>query len=354
MGNEGSRLTLVAKQPYQPIRSTLPPAMRSTTSGRFTAVVPAIPQLADVEFEQNASGFFYPEEDPYFSAEENPAANVESIKITAEMLRTWLEQFEEYDKLGSNEQENFVRNLFIFTERENSEVSDVALYGQYQHLLAINKREWLNVNRKYLEQADNKSEYLDFYLQHFSEWETLSPETKGNLRPMVLNFISGADPMPSDTEIATYITIIGQLNRKKNIVKDALKKINDESLPQAARLPIQLFMEKVIEENPTMDDAEILHQLNHLVFNIIQERERYHKNDATSSAAVPQELRLVACVLDTHMSVMNQMTSAEDMRQTQPEIPSAIAMENEAMLKRQTIPAEPMAKRDQTSSSEKK
>lgn len=352
MGNERPRLALVAKQPYQPIRSTLPPAMRSSTSGRFAAVVPTIPQLGDVEFEQNEDGFFSPEQDPYFSTEENPAANVEPIKITAEMLRTWLEQFEEYDQLEPTEQEKFVRNLFIFTERENSEVSDIALYAQYQHLLAINKREWLNVNRKYLEQAAVKSEYLDFYLQHFSEWETLSPELKGNLRPMVLNFISGTDPMPSDTEIATYITIIGQLSRKKNIVKDALKKINEESLPQAARLPIQLFMEKVIEENPTMDDAAIVHQLSHLVFNIMQERERYHKNGSTSSA-VSQELRLVARVLETHMSVMNQMTPVEDMRQTQPEIPSAIAIEKEAIRNRQTIPAAPMAIQDQAPNPEK-
>lgn len=339
---EGSPKLALAKVPYQPLRrtSTLPPEDRTSTSGKFAAVVAKIPELAAVNIEDGDEyGFKGIGELTEVSSEE------ERVALAQKNLREWLEQFSEFNEQDDEGRESFFRNLFQFSEKAGAQISDDQLVTQFNHLLAIKKGDKLNVARRYFEQATDKPQYIGFYLQHFPEWESIKSEDKNEVKAAVLAFIVSKKETPSNIEIAASIINFRELVAKKNIVRQKLKTISEESLPDAARYPLQLYIEKIIDENPSLDALEILTQLSHLVFNIIQERARYHQGKRATS--VSQELRLVAAVLDTHADTLNQLSSIDDMRQTIPDSPSAIAIEASVSRTRVTIPAAPLPKKGQ-------
>lgn len=336
---EGSPKLALARVPYQPLRrtSTLPPEDRTSTSGKFAAVVAKIPGLAAVHIEESVG-----DNDELSFVQMGELTEEERIAVAQKNLKEWLEQFSEFNELDDKTQESFFRNLFDFTEKENGEVSDENLKSQFEHLLAIKKGDELNISRKYFQQAAEKSGYLDFYIQHFKEWNQIPHSDKKDLRQTILDFLTGNDPMPSNGEVAAFIRKAHEQKDKKNAIINHLKTINEDSVPQAAKHVIQLYMEKIIDENPDMDLEKVISQVGQLIFNIAQERMRYHQGKSTASS-VSQDLRLVAAVLDTHAEALHQLSPIEDMRATLPEVPSAKFIESQATRVRATIPAAPMA-----------
>lgn len=314
---------------YVPLRSTLPPEKRSATSGKFAAVQ-AIPRLEPVIIDDDA--------DPISSG----YPSVEISEIDEDTLRTWLNQFQEFQELDDNTQHGVIHSVERYMTEAKRPVSDDELIRYFEHLLAIKNGDSKYTHRRNFQKAANKETYFDFYIQHFPEWDTLDRAEKADLKPDVFYFLTATNVMPSDEEISSFINELHQRKIKKDAVRAQLRNVSEQGVPTAGKQAIQLYMEKLIDENPEIDTDRILSELSHIIFRVAQERMRRHHSESSASN-LSKELRLVATILETHDRSLSRI-EPQDLRATLPEIPYAKAIATATKRQMDTIPSGPMSK----------
>lgn len=313
---------------YQPLRSTRPPEERTSTSGKFAAVVPRIPGLAPVNFPEDESNF----------------PTIEIAELDESTIQIWLEQFAEFNSLDEKTRLGVLNNLQRYLSETKRPISDEELISHFQHLLSIKNGQVQNVARRNFEKSDDKWSYFDFFVQHFREWELINKSEQIELKNSVFNFLTASDTVPPNEEIAIFISKIHALHIKKITIRNRVRAQQNDLLPEPVKGPIIHHFQNLIDEQPETSIDAFMVELERIIFAIIQERTSSAQSGSPNR--ISQELRIVARVIETRSAIFQPEPSPEDMRATLPEVPSAKAIDAVESRKRVTIPAAPMARTD--------
>jgi|GEM_PF-4331547 len=297
MAKEGP-LQLVPRPP-DTLTPTLPPGMRKSISGKYLATdLGIIPDAGEI------------------------------AKINLDVTQMWCEQFEEFNAIENPKtKENLVLNMHAFLHNSKEDVTDDMLQDHLRHLLSIVSRDLKSVHRRNLEKSADKNSVLPFFLEHFSEWQAVEPVDQAELLKQILDFIKGMDDLPPNEQIAGFIMRIHSIKKKKNIVKEKIATLKETELPEAARHAVQMYFDKMIDQNPGLNEAEIMSELGNIVFNIVQQR--IHPAHSQRAASISSELRIVAGVLETREHILKVSETARSLRDTMPETPGSMATAEE-------------------------